>query len=108
MSDLIGSGNYTEIISRVMDIQDITWGDPKRDYVVRFRGLLKTDIPAARSEIFELLEPHNLSAIFRKEGNRTTIMLVSDPLTALVTQVMDVEFNEWIETDQPIVDDWSC
>ncbi len=101
MTEATGSIPFNEIVSSVMNIQDVTWGDPKRDYVVRFRGTLTTDEINARDILFNALRPYKTSAVFQKEEGLTSILLLQDPITAIVTKVFQIETSEWAGTEKP-------
>ena len=75
MTNTTGSLPFNQIVSAVMDIHDVTWGDPKRDYVVRFRGTLKTDEASARDILFNELLPLKTSAVFQQDEGLTAILL---------------------------------
>lgn len=99
----ISTDNYTTIVSQVMSIEDVTWGDPKVNfwddpaigYIVRFRGQLLHDKPAAQSTLEQLLRPQNVSPILRTENTVTSIYLIGDPLTAHVAQILDIQETDW-------------
>ena len=97
------STDYNDLIDTVMSIRDVTWGDPKRDYIVRFRGELKIDRLNAQEQLQAVLGPLNISAIFQaEEDGATAILLISDPITSLVAEVLEIEESEWGDEDQPI------
>lgn len=95
--------DYNAMVSRVLDIEDVTWGDAApsgsypgpENYVVRFRGQLKMDAGEAYRELSRDLRPHRLSAIFRPEEDRQTILLVEDPYSPLVAPVLRIEEIAW-------------
>jgi membrane-associated protease RseP (regulator of RpoE activity) len=89
------SPDYTAIAAHCMHIEELTWGDPKRDFVVRFRGTLTTDKLNARQLLQAELAPLNLSAIVRDEDGRSAILIISDPLTAIVAEILDIEETHW-------------
>jgi len=95
------TNNYAAIVSRVMDIEEVTWGDPRNDFLIRFRGTLTQDLTQAKSYLTHQLRPEKLSPIIRVENGQTTILLVSDPLTSIVSQVFDIQDTTWAEPDQP-------
>lgn len=103
MSETKQSISYADVISRVMTIREVTWGDPKRDYVVRFRGELTTDLISAKTLLFEMLQPFKVSAIVQRDGDLDTILLVTDPLTPMVSEVLDVHSSEWAAQEQPVL-----
>jgi len=97
--------NYTELISRVMTIEDITWGDPKITYwnnpeigyIVRYRGTLLQDEANAKNDLSRWLRPQNISPIFHSENGRLAIYLVGDPLTTQVAQILNIQETHWAD-----------
>ncbi len=94
------NANYANIVSQVMEIEDLTWGDPKRDYVVRFRGRLTTDQTDARNRLNQAFKIDKLSPILRSEDGRDVIMLISDPISSIVARVFDIQDTQWGESNQ--------
>jgi hypothetical protein len=95
--------DYQEIISRVMTVREVTWGDPKRDYIVRFRGELTTDPLDARSRLAADLLPLTISAVVQTEGDIATILLVNDPITPIISSVMEIEATDWGPDSSPVI-----
>jgi hypothetical protein len=94
------NSNYADIVSEVMTIEDLTWGDPKRDFVVRFRGKLTTDRKDARNRLSQAFKLNKLSPIVRAEDGRDVVMLISDPISSIVSQVFDIKDTQWGESHQ--------
>lgn len=98
---------YTELVSRVMTIEDVTWGDPKipfwedaeMGFIVRYRGTLLQDKTSAQHELAHWLKTQNISPIFRTENGRQTIFLVRDPLTSHVAAILDIRETHWADQD---------
>jgi membrane-associated protease RseP (regulator of RpoE activity) len=66
----------TSCVSRVFRVEDVTAGDGK-GLIVRYRGLLTgNDSVAAYDELDGLLQPYNITALFRKDGDKQAILLV--------------------------------
>lgn len=66
-----------KLVERIFQIDDITIGDPKKDYILRYRGMLKTkDSEAAYDELAKSLKPMGITALFRREGKRHAIILI--------------------------------
>ena len=97
------SDNYSSLVSQVMEIDDITWGDPKKDFVVRFRGKLIQDIETVRILLTQELRPQKISPIIRTDDSHHTILLISDPLTSQVARVFDIEETNWAEPNQNFI-----
>ncbi len=67
----------TNIVSRFLSIEDVTQGDARQSYLVRYRGLLRGDSVEAYDQLAELLRPRNITPLFRKDGDRHAILLIS-------------------------------
>jgi len=68
----------TSIVSRLFRIEEVTWGDPQKTFVVRYRGALLTDDSAAAyDQLAEALRPFNVTPLFRVEDGRQTVILVA-------------------------------
>jgi hypothetical protein len=95
--------NYTTFVSRIMTVDDVTWGDPKINfwdnpeigYIVRFRGTLLKDKSDAQNDLTQWLQPQNISSIFRSDNGLESIYLVGDPLTSQVAQILDIQETHW-------------
>jgi membrane-associated protease RseP (regulator of RpoE activity) len=66
----------TQLVGRWLVIEDVTLGDPKRDYLVRYRGRLRGDSQAAYDALAAALRPHDLTPIFREEDEAHVVLLV--------------------------------
>lgn len=79
--------DYTEypelldsLVRRVFAIEDITRGDTRQGFVVRYRGhLVAPDSAAAYDQLAELTRPHGLIPLFREENGTQVILLVHSP-----------------------------
>jgi membrane-associated protease RseP (regulator of RpoE activity) len=68
------------LIGQFFIINEITYGNPKQDYVVRYRGRLKSDDSASEYDrIAEALEAHELLPLLRKEDDIINLYLVPAP-----------------------------
>jgi membrane-associated protease RseP (regulator of RpoE activity) len=63
------------LIREVFDINEITWGDAKQDYAVRYRGGLRMDSIAAYTRLAQNLRPLGYTPLFRIEDGKQTILL---------------------------------
>ena len=64
-------------VSRVFDIDDVTTGDGKQGYLVRYRGrLLAEDSVQAYDQLAEALQPSDITPLFRKEKDQHVVLLV--------------------------------
>lgn len=87
------------LVGRVFRIDDITTGDPQRDFIVRYRGqLLMEDSEAAYDLLTKQLDTYGLTPLFRWDDNRHAIMVVpgkprpkpSNPVVNLVLFILTI------------------
>jgi membrane-associated protease RseP (regulator of RpoE activity) len=72
------SDNLSSIVARVMRIDDITRGDPKKEFIARYRGqLYNEDSAAAYDQLAETLRPLDVTPLFRKDKDRHIIILTA-------------------------------
>lgn len=65
------------LVGRIFRIEDFTYGNPERDYLVRYRGrLISEDSEAAYDYLAEQLRPYNITPLFRNENGRHVILLI--------------------------------
>lgn len=67
---------YTDIVSRYLKIEDVTAGDAKQKYLVRYRGQLIGDSAEAYDEIAAKMKPYDVTPLFRKENEQAVVLLV--------------------------------
>jgi membrane-associated protease RseP (regulator of RpoE activity) len=68
---------YDALIGRVLAIQDITVGDPEKDYIVRYRGRLRSeDTEATYDQLADQLKPFNVTPLFRWDGDLHAVLLI--------------------------------
>jgi membrane-associated protease RseP (regulator of RpoE activity) len=66
----------TSIVGRVLKIEDVTRGDPKKDFLARYRGrLYNEDTVAAYDQLAAALRPLDVTPLFRKEKDLHVIIL---------------------------------
>jgi membrane-associated protease RseP (regulator of RpoE activity) len=66
----------TSLISRVFRVDEVTLGDPKKGYFLRYRGELTRDSVEAYEQVAAALLPYDITPLFRIEDKRQTILLV--------------------------------
>jgi len=66
----------TPLVRQVMRIDDITWGQGNKDYVVRYRGTIVGDVSAAYDKLASALRNFDITPMFRKEEGRHAVVLV--------------------------------
>jgi membrane-associated protease RseP (regulator of RpoE activity) len=65
------------LVGRIFSIEDVTVGNPQKDYIVRYRGRLRgEDSEAAYDQLAEQLKPYNITPLFRWDEDRHAILLV--------------------------------
>lgn len=68
---------YDALVRRIFHIDDVTTGNPQKDYLVRYRGrLLSEDSAAAYDQLSAGLAPLGVTPLFRMEEQQQTILLV--------------------------------
>jgi membrane-associated protease RseP (regulator of RpoE activity) len=66
------------IVSRLFRVEEVTWGDPQKTFIARFRGaLLSADSAAAYDQLAEALRPYEITPLFRVEAGRQTVILAA-------------------------------
>jgi membrane-associated protease RseP (regulator of RpoE activity) len=65
----------TSIVGQVLRIEDITRGDPQKDYLVRYRGILLGDSAEAYDTLAQQLSPYEITPLFRQAGDKHAILL---------------------------------
>lgn len=73
---------YTPIIAKYLWIDDVTTGQEKDHYLVRYRGRLKFESNQAYDKLAADLKAENLTPLFRKEQDRAAIFLISGVINA--------------------------
>src|SRR5512143_1473999 len=82
---------FTSIVSRNFRVEEVTHGDPKRGYFLRYRGELLTESTRAYDELAAALVPHDVTPLFRVEDGRSTVLLVQGTLHPTLGKV-------WVNT----------
>ncbi len=68
---------YTPIVGRYLNIKDLTWGDAKKGYLIRYGGALtQEDTAAAYDALAEALRPLDVTPLFRLEKEQHVVLLV--------------------------------
>lgn len=66
----------TSIVSRVFRVEEVTLGDPKQGYFLRYKGELTHDSVDAYDQLAAALLPYDITPLFRIEDQRQTILLM--------------------------------
>lgn len=66
----------TSIVSRVLNVEDITSGDANQNYLMRYRGRLRLDSVDAYNRLANDLRPLDITPLFRNEQGQHTVLLV--------------------------------
>jgi len=80
---------YTPIINRVFEIEDITTGGGKQNFMMRYRGRLRVDSALAYDQLASSLRPYDVTPLFRSENEQHVILLLSGTINARAS-------NPWI------------
>src|SRR5450759_1249384 len=66
----------SSIVARVFRVDEVTLGDPKKGYFLRFRGELIRDSVEAYDQLAAALLQYDITPLFRVEDKRQTVLLV--------------------------------
>lgn len=66
---------FSNIIRKVFHIEDITWGTPKQNYLLRYRGRFLIDTEGAYEKLADQFSVHNITPLFRTIEGEHTIFL---------------------------------
>jgi hypothetical protein len=65
------------MVARVFRIDDVTTGDPRKQFIARYRGQLHvSDSATAYDQLAAALRPYEITPLFREEGGRQVIILI--------------------------------
>jgi membrane-associated protease RseP (regulator of RpoE activity) len=64
------------IVSRVFQYDDMTLGDPKQGFFLRYRGKLLIAPDQAYDQLADALRPYNITPLFRLENGQQVILLL--------------------------------
>jgi len=67
---------FTPIVGRVLRIEDVTWGQGRDRFVVRYRGQLVAESSRAYEQVASALRPHEITPLFRREKGQDAIVLM--------------------------------
>ena len=72
----------TSLVSKIFNIEDITLGDAKSGFILRYRGHLRSDDSvAAYDQLENSLKPYNITPLFRIENETQVVLLTPSPPT---------------------------
>jgi membrane-associated protease RseP (regulator of RpoE activity) len=74
--ETVQSDTLTPIVARVFRIDNITWGNPDRDYIVRYRGQLLLESTKAFDQLSSALRQAEVTPLFREEEGEQAIILL--------------------------------
>jgi len=79
---------YSPIVARTLRIEDITWGDEKKGFLVRYRGqLYNQDSAQAYDQVSQALAGLKVTPLFRNEENYHVIILLNGIIKPKPTKV---------------------
>lgn len=105
------------LVGRIFAIQDITVGNPEKDYIVRYRGMLRSeDSESAYDQLAGWLAPYHVTPLFRKDSDRQAVILVpekprpapSNPkvnILMFILTLIAVTFAGWYNANAPLPSD---
>ena len=67
---------FTSIVARVFRVEEVTLGDPKQGYFLRYRGEFIGDTIEAYDQLSAALLPYDITPLFRLQDGRRTILLI--------------------------------
>lgn len=67
---------YLPLVKQVFRIDDITWGDEKQNFIVRYHGKLLLDSQQAFEKLSKNLKSMDVTPLFRMEEDQETIVLL--------------------------------
>jgi membrane-associated protease RseP (regulator of RpoE activity) len=72
--------DFTPYVNEVMAIDDITMGNAKDPYLVRYRGKIRGDSAEAYDRLAARLRPQGITPLFRKDHDTQVVLLVDGVL----------------------------
>ncbi len=79
---------YTSIIGRYLRIEDTTWGDEKKGFLVRYRGqLYSTESATAYDQVAQSVRSLKVTPLFRLEEDRQVIVLIPGVIQPKPTKI---------------------
>ena len=77
MENSNNKSNLDALVGCIFVIDDITAGNPEKNYIVRYRGHLRSeDSESAYDQLAAQLRPMNITPLFRIDDGRQAILLV--------------------------------
>lgn len=88
----------TSLVGRVLNVEDVTLGDPRKNYIARYGGKLYGDSEAAYDQLTEALRPYDVTVLFRIEDGRHIVLILdgiirpqpSNPVVNVVMLVLTI------------------
>jgi membrane-associated protease RseP (regulator of RpoE activity) len=72
----------TAIVAKVMRIDDVTTGDPQKDYLVRYRGQIYGDTAEAYDRLAEQMRLFQITPMFRQDKDSHAVLLLPGIISA--------------------------
>lgn len=67
---------YLPLVKQVFRIEEITWGNEKQNFLIRYRGKLLVESQDAYAQLSKGLQSLEITPLFRVEGGNETIILL--------------------------------
>lgn len=74
--DIPDINTLTAIVARVLRIEDVTTGDSRQNFLVRYRGKLYGESDEAYDRLANSLRPLEITPLFRKDGDQDAVLLM--------------------------------
>src|SRR3972149_11528328 len=65
---------YTPLVRQIMRVDEITWGQDKQKYLVRYRGQLVSESRSAYDKLSAALKNLDITPLFRNEEGKHTVI----------------------------------
>lgn len=76
MESAFDTSTLTDLVDRVMVVEDTTIGDDRQKFLLRFRGRLRMDSEKAYDQLTALLKPHSVMPLFRWDDSRHAVLII--------------------------------
>lgn len=80
MNENVDQDTITNLVGRYLAIEDITYGDERKGYLVRYRGQLKGDSAESYDALATQLKPLQVTPLFRKEKEQVAVLIMAGRL----------------------------
>lgn len=108
---------FDGFVNRIFRVDDVTVGEAKNPYLVRYHGQLRMESQSAYDQLAGWLKPYNVTPLFRIENNLQTILIIpgmpqpkpSNPVInlvlAILTLISVIYTGAMFNTQEPLPSD---